>query len=157
MNRFRSKFLDVFSLIKTSSKNRKIRKFLRSQVRRDGSGRPPGGWRRRPGNLTSIPGHLRANGRAGESGGKLGKGTYGRIGCIFNEFNGYVCISRIDMYMCMYVCIYIYVIYIHIYICGYIWINLITTPRRDGAGMMVGLGELSAKDVRPVNDFNLSR
>ena len=63
------------------------------------------------------------------------------------------------MYMCMYVCmyIYIYVIYIHIYICGYIWINLITTPRRDGAGMMVGLGELSAKDVRPVNDFNLSR
>ena len=28
MNRFRSKFLDVFSLIKTSSKNRKIRKFL---------------------------------------------------------------------------------------------------------------------------------
>ena len=75
----------------------------------------------------------------------------------------YVYVHNIFMYMYMYihicicVCIYIYVIYIHIYICGYIWINLITTPRSDIAGMMVGLGELSAKHVRPVNDFNLSR
>ena len=35
------------------------------QAGRDGSGRPPGGWRWGPGSLTALPGHLRANGRAG--------------------------------------------------------------------------------------------
>ena len=156
MNRFRLKFLDVFSLIKTSSKHRKM--FLDQKIpprlEEMDLGDPQGDG---GGDLEISPLSLAIFVLMAEQERAVGKWEKERMGesAVYSMSSMDMCVY-LEL-ICICVCIYIYVIYIHIYICGYIWINLITTPRSDIAGMMVGLGEQYAKHVRPVNDFNLTR